>query len=256
MLTLDKIKEHLCALLSVPIMFFEDVPSTNAVAKEFAKQGAPEGTVIFARQQSAGRGRLGRSFESPQGGIYLSMVARPSLSPENSLCLTMAASVGIRRAVEKATGLPLSIKWVNDLYFGERKVCGILAEGSVSTEGKLDYCIIGAGLNFTTAQFPPELAGIAGSLYPDGNAPVSINKMAGIMAEELFKAIRNPTAPDIYEEYKAHSMVLGKRVKLLQREEWGTALDILKNGSLVVDVDGKGETVINSGEVSLRVEKE
>lgn len=254
MLSLNGIKENLSSLLKVPIVFFEDVPSTNAIAKQLANQGAPEGTAVFARRQSAGRGRLGRSFASPDGGIYLSMVARPSLSPEDSLCLTMAASVGIRRAVKRVTGQELSIKWVNDLYLESFKVCGILAEGSASSQGRLDYCIIGAGLNYTTSAFPPELENIAGSLFPTGSAPASINRMAGIMAEELYKAISNPTAKDIYEEYRAHSMVLGKRVKLIQMDALGKVLDILPNGSLLVDVDNQGERVINSGEVSIRVE--
>ena len=111
-------------------VFLEETDSTNRVAKELARQGAKHGTAVLARRQSAGRGRMERRFFSPEGGLYLSVILRPDIPPEDLPLMTPMAATAVWRAVEKLTGICLGIKWVNDLYLGDKKVCGILCEGA------------------------------------------------------------------------------------------------------------------------------
>ena len=149
---------------------------TLEAAKRLALAGAPHGTLVLAGQQSAGRGRMGRRFESPAGkGIYLSLVLRVPVPASEALGVTVGAAVAVARAVQKLCGIELGIKWVNDLYYQGKKVCGILTEAGTSVEsGLLEWLVVGIGLNLTTtpADWPEELARTAGSLFPGGPAPV------------------------------------------------------------------------------------
>ena len=131
------------------ILCFDTIDSTNTRAKLLAAQGAPHGTVLLADTQTAGRGRLGRSFQSPGGmGIYMSVLLRPKCRPEKLMHLTCAAAVAACDAVEKVCGLRPGIKWTNDLISGKRKLAGILTELSLSpATGLLDYAVIGIGIN-------------------------------------------------------------------------------------------------------------
>jgi BirA family biotin operon repressor/biotin-[acetyl-CoA-carboxylase] ligase len=143
------------------MLWYDEVPSTNDLAARLADRGAPEGTVIAAHAQSAGRGRQGRTWVSPPGaGLYVSVVLRP---PSDAVPLvTLAAGVAIAEGVEGATGLPLCVKWPNDLYAGERKVAGVLAEANSS--GTVEYVVLGFGVNILAAAYPPEIAARATSL--------------------------------------------------------------------------------------------
>ena len=160
-----------------PVFLYDTLESSNRTAKTLALEGAPHGTMVLAGQQTAGRGRLGRRFESPAGkGIYLSLVLRPSLPMTEAQAVTVSAAVAVCRAVKKLCGLELGIKWVNDLYHNGKKVCGILTEAGADLEsGQLEWLVAGIGLNLTSRpeDWPEELRPIAGSLYPGGPAPVS-----------------------------------------------------------------------------------
>ena len=159
-----------------PVYVHERLDSSNQTAKRLALAGAPHGTLVLAGQQSAGRGRMGRRFESPAGkGIYLSLVLRVPVPASEALGVTVGAAVAVARAVQKLCGIELGIKWVNDLYYQGKKVCGILTEAGTSVEsGLLEWLVVGIGLNLTTtpADWPEELARTAGSLFPGGPAPV------------------------------------------------------------------------------------
>lgn len=137
MLTEQGIKRYIKS--DIDIIFLEESPSTNLEAKKIAAT-AREGTVIFARRQLSGRGRIGRSFESPEGGIYMTMLVRPT----DPVCLTMAAAVAVRRAMVDKLNLDPAIKWVNDIYWEGKKVCGILAEGALC-KNELRYAAGGSG---------------------------------------------------------------------------------------------------------------
>ena len=145
-----------------PVYVHERLDSSNQTAKRLALAGAPHGTLVLAGQQSAGRGRMGRRFESPAGkGIYLSLVLRVPVPASKALGVTVGAAVAVARAVQKLCGIELGIKWVNDLYYQGKKVCGILTEAGTSVEsGLLEWLVVGIGLNLTTtpADWPEELA--------------------------------------------------------------------------------------------------
>ena len=155
-----------------PIHIYDTLQSSNLTAKQLALGGAPHGTLVLTAHQKAGRGRLGRRFESPAGkGVYLSLILRPALSAADAQSATISAAVAVARAVKALCGLELGIKWVNDLYYQGRKVCGILTEAGTDMEcGQLEWLVVGIGLNLTTspADWPEELARTAGSLYPGG----------------------------------------------------------------------------------------
>ena len=219
MLTEQGIKRYIKS--PIDVIFFEESPSTNLEAKSIAAT-AREGTVIFARRQLSGRGRMGRSFESPEGGIYMTMLVRPT----DPVCLTMAAAVAVRRAMVDKLNLDPAIKWVNDIYWEGKKVCGILAEGALC-KNELRYAAVGVGLNYQSPVFTGGLSARAGSLYPDSQPPVSIDEMAAAMADQLYKALTNPSDPSIYREYRASSMLTGKRVVLMREgEPDATAIDV------------------------------
>ena len=142
-----------------PVYVHERLDSSNQTAKRLALAGAPHGTLVLAGQQSAGRGRMGRRFESPAGkGIYLSLVLRVPVPASEALGVTVGAAVAVARAVQKLCGIELGIKWVNDLYYQGKKVCGILTEAGTSVEsGLLEWLVVGIGLNLTTT--PADRAG-------------------------------------------------------------------------------------------------
>ena len=180
-----------------PIYLYDTLESSNRTAKLLALDGAPHGTLVLTAHQSAGRGRLGRRFESPAGkGVYCSVLLRPEIPAANAQTATISAAVAVCRAVKKLCGLELAVKWVNDLYYQGRKVCGILTEAGTDLEsGQLEWLVVGIGLNLTStaADWPEELARKAGSLYPGGPAPVSRAALAGAIA----RAVRDAAPADV-----------------------------------------------------------
>ena len=149
------------------VLYFDSIDSTNTYLKKQAILGAPHGTAAIADCQTLGRGRMGRSFQSPGGcGIYLSVLLRPNCPPQDLMHLTCAAAEAMCDAVETTTGLRPGIKWTNDLVVGNRKIAGILTENGLNAQGLVDYAIIGTGINCSQQpeDFPPELRSTAGSL--------------------------------------------------------------------------------------------
>lgn len=221
-----------------------ETDSTNRVAKELARQGADHGTVVSALRQTAGRGRLGRSFFSPEGGIYLSVILRPRLPLADRTLLTPMAAVAVCRAVEELCGVSPRIKWVNDLYLGNKKLCGILCEGTG------DAVIVGIGLNYAMPPdgFPPDIPATA--LYPAGGGPVSKQGLT----EAIAKAVLAAEPRECMSEYRRRNLVPGKTVTVhpVGGEPYSArALDIDDRGRLVVECD-RGTMALDSGEVSIR----
>ena len=241
------------------------VTSTNTLLKEMAENGAPEGTVLTAKMQTAGKGRLGRSFFSPDSGsIYMSILVRPQVSVNDATLLTTAAAVAVALAIEKVTGKTTGIKWVNDIYYNDHKVCGILTEGHISPEtGSLDYAIVGIGINLYDPEggFPPELP-LAGSVFGNEKADETIRTQ---VIEETLKAFAEfyNAFPKItfYPEYKKRSFLIGKNVLVhknikLHPEKDGeaipaTVLDVDDMLRLVVRYEDGAEESLSSGEVSI-----
>jgi BirA family biotin operon repressor/biotin-[acetyl-CoA-carboxylase] ligase len=244
------------------ISVFPSLPSTNLYLKEAAEGGAAEGRVVLADTQTAGYGRRGRAFFSPPGtGLYMSLLLRPAFSPQDALCLTTGAAVAVCRAAEDILGLTTQIKWVNDVFSGGKKVCGIATEAAMDLEsGGLRYAVLGIGLNV----FPPgdalpeELRGVAGSLVPAGASPIP----AGNLRARLAAGILNrfwalyPSLTDkaYFADYRARSFLLGQEVWVLRgaSREAAVALDLDADFRLRVRfADGREES-LSSGEVSIR----
>lgn len=241
------------------ILFLPTVESTNTLAKQKALEGAEHGTVILANQQTAGRGRLGRSFHSPpENGIYCSLLLRPErLTATDAVLLTTAASVAVSRAIRKGTGKETQIKWVNDLFLDNRKVCGILTEAITNFEnGEVECVILGVGLNFkgSVEELPEELRETAGFLY-DGERPaISRNEMVAQLIGELSHLEEWIRTREFLEEYRRRSMVLGYEVDVIQGQSSfpATAVEIDDWGGLVVERKDGVRQLLNTGEISIR----
>lgn len=242
------------------IICLETVDSTNSYAKRIATEGAPDGTIVVADCQSAGRGRMSRSFLSPAGqGVYLTVLWRPSLPPEQLLPLTALGAVAVCGAVEKAAGIRPGIKWTNDLVLGNRKICGILTEMALEGEtGLVQYVVMGIGVNVhqRASDFPPELSSIASSLDEETGQFVSRPRLAAAMVEELDRlhreALCDPAA--WLTQYRRDCLTLQKQVQLVRGEEREEvfAVDVDDQYGLVVRRQNGETAVIRSGEVSVR----
>ena len=224
-----------------------------------ARQGAPHGTVLIADRQTGGHGRRGRRFLSPGGvGIYLSMLLRPNCAPMELMHLTCATAVAMCDAVEASVGFRPGIKWTNDLVYKKRKLGGILTELGFTPQGKVDYAIIGIGINCCQRQadFDPEIQSIAGSLSMVADAPVDRAKVAAAMMEALqaMDATLLTGKETMLERYRADCITLGQEISLVRGEEirHGLALTVDAEGALVVQFPDGTVEAVNSGEVSVR----
>lgn len=244
------------------------VDSTNTYAKkqvaagvyagQAAKQGGKESAsgraIIAANEQTAGRGRLGRSFFSPADtGIYMTLVLAAGCRTADFLPITVAAAVAVSRVIERFTEETPKIKWVNDVWLGDRKVCGILTEGISDFEnGTLEAAVVGIGINVATERvaFPEAVQGTAVSL---GTARAPRNELIAAVATELFQLAEHLQDPALMQEYRERSLILGKDIYWEAggvRYE-GRAVAINDAGNLEVET-ADGFVVLNSGEVSIR----
>ena len=242
------------------IICYNEVTSTNDLAKAMANQGVPDGTVLVAKSQTAGRGRLGRTFHAPDGlGVYLSVILRPDCTPEQLMHLTCATAVAMCNAVEACSGLRPQIKWTNDLVAGNKKLGGILTELSVnSVTGKVDWVVVGVGINCCqqAGNFPPDIKNIATSLLQWSKKHTQPEHLAGYMIDALYQ-MRNSLLTcknDILSTYRKDCMTVGRQTVLIRGDEkqYGTALDIDDNGGLVVQFDNGSVETVQSGEISVR----
>lgn len=235
---------------------FDSIDSTNDRLKAMARQGAPHGTVLVADHQTGGHGRLGRSFQSPEGmGVYMSILLRPECPPTELMHLTCAAAVAMCDAVETVTGLRPGIKWTNDLVCGKRKLGGILTELGLSPRATVDYAIIGVGINCSQRRedFPLELQDMAGSLAMVTGKEISRFRLAGAMME-AFRNMDLSRRGEILSRYRRDCITLGQDVSLVRGEEvrHGHALDIDEAGALIVAFPDGSVEAVNSGEISVR----
>lgn len=249
-----RIKEELQNLGVPPIEIhlYESTDSTNTRAKEYARaNGSKRGAVVFiANEQTAGRGRRGRSFVSRGGaGIYMSILTYPCKRGADATAATARAAVSLSRAIESLCDCEVKIKWVNDIYLGGKKLAGILTEGEMDEEGKIAYQIVGMGINVYKNAISDEISSIATSLEDElGTTPDRSALAAKIIAELLVDGV------DHYKEYKSRSLVIGKTVTVLKPTESYEArvIDINHDFSLTVERDGRRERLF-TGEISLRV---
>lgn len=260
MISAQGIRVHLeTQLKSLPLSVYKTVDSTNNVAKKLAVEGAAHGTVILAFHQSHGKGRLGRTFISPANtGIYMSILLKPDFDMSRSVLITTAASVAVVRAIETVCKVRPEIKWVNDVYYNGKKVCGILTEAITDFEtGCIESVILGIGINCSTEGLPEELLEVAGAIT-DGN--FSKNQLAAEILNQLMPIMDQIEDRSFIEDYRSHSMVIGKTIKVYKngysKDAAGTparVLDIDENGGLMVLYSSGERETLSTGEISIRL---
>lgn len=241
------------------IQVYNEVDSTNQSAKQAAVSGkAGHGSFVLARCQKNGRGRRGREFYSPvDAGLYLSIVLEPKGTLRDSLLITTAAATAVYRAVEKVCGISLDIKWVNDLFYKGKKVCGILTEAVTDFEsGEIEFAVVGIGLNLYRNQegFPEELKDIAGTLFNSAKEADAVdrNRLIAAVVNELLAETKDLK---LSREYVEHNIIPGHIIKIIDgpRTRKAFALSICPDGRLLVKEANGKESVLSFGEVSVFV---
>ena len=238
------------------IIAYDTVSSTNTVAKELAESGAREFTVVTAKSQTNGKGRLGRSFISnSENGLYMSVILKPDIPAEKCVDITVLSAVAVLEAIEETSNIKSTIKWINDIYINEKKVCGILAESSFDNS-KLSYVIVGIGVNILPPEngFDETIKDIATSIYED-NAPQNCKELlCAKIIDKLIFYYQNMESKSYMKVYKEKSNILGKSVDVYRGNEIikGTAIDINENAELIVKTENGDICVFNSGEARVR----
>ncbi|MGD9568314.1 MAG: biotin--[acetyl-CoA-carboxylase] ligase [Sedimentibacter sp.] len=240
----------------LPITVYKTINSTNTEAKMMAMQNAIHGTIIISEEQTQGRGRMGRSFYSPaESGIYMSIILKPQLNITDSVLITTATAVAVCKSIEKFTTQEPKIKWVNDIYINDKKICGILTEAVTDMEsGTINSVIVGIGLNVRTEFFPAELIEIAGSIFNTNDDSFIRNQLAAEIINNVLLMSENIQDRTFLEFYKERSMILGEKIRYLKNNQWfeGYAHDIDEFGGLVVFHEDGQKEVLHSGEISVR----
>lgn len=256
---MSTIRSLLCdELKNIPITLLPCTESTNEDLKKAARQGAEEFTLIVADRQTMGKGRLGRSFFSPDGtGLYMSLLLKPDCTLEESTLLTTLTAAAAAEAIEEVTGISTDIKWVNDIYLGGKKIAGILTEGSVSGDKtRPEWAVIGLGVNIATPEegFPEEISGIAGSLLRKGDGEIR-DRLVAATVNRIYEYYKSFRERGFISSYRKRLFFLGKEVTLIRdgRETSVTALDIDSMCRLCVRHSDGSEEWIYGGEISLKV---
>lgn len=239
------------------VHYFAEVASTNDIAKLLAADGVPEGTLVVADRQTAGRGRRGRAWTSPNGGLWLSVVLRPSVPPAEVALLTTVTAVAVARTLA-STGLAPAIKWPNDILLTGRKVTGILVELNAEAD-MVRWAVVGIGLNATVdvAEFPPETRQIATSVQAEMGHPVrKVQLLQQLLTtfDQTYAEWLEQGQAAILNDARRYSCTLGRQVRVSQGSDWveGLALDLAEDGSLFLRLlDGQIRR-LTAGDVSLR----
>ena len=239
---------------------YESVDSTNDLAIRMAEEGAPEGTVVIADEQTAGKGRHGRSWSSPPGsGLYLSVILRPNLPFEQLWQMAFVASVAAAEAIAEVSSLPAQIKWPNDVLVNGRKVCGILVEAPKATRGRGDTgtrrpVIIGIGINVNIERFPSELEEKATSIAIELGHPIALEDVEKSLLAHLEKRLADSYA-SVFDAWREIDCTVGRHVVVNTADTVieGTAVEVNQTGDLIIEHEGI-RTRITAGEVILRID--
>ena len=251
-------------LRDMALFVYDITDSTNLEARRFVLGENPSAPAVFiARQQTAGRGRLGRGFFSPKDGLYLSIVIRPTFDMSRASQVTVAAAAATSESIDEICGCSSRIKWVNDIYVNNKKVCGILTEATTDFEtGQIDSLIIGIGINTSDKSFPPELADIAGSVSEEDLTGHEKAQLAASIIEKVLRYTKELSG--FMDSYRSRSLVIGRRITVYTgtyrkdpTQELGgrpaRALGIDDAGGLMVEYEDGTRQTLTSGEVSIRL---
>lgn len=239
------------------IYYYDVTDSTNIRAKELAEEGHPGGTLVVADRQEAGRGRRGRSWDSPSGtGIFMTLLLKPEMNPNHASMLTLVAAMAVARAISKCANTEALIKWPNDIVIGGKKICGILTEMSAQFDF-INHIVIGIGINVHNEHFPEEIAETAGSILLQTGKRIRRAELIEQILEQFehYYAIFMETEDlsGLVREYNSILVNMNKSVRVLDPKEpfEGKAMGITKKGELIVDT-WESRKMVSSGEVSVR----
>ncbi len=252
-------REIMALLRGVPSGFTVRVTEACASTNSALKAAAPAlraDSALIARRQTGGRGRLGRSFFSPEGsGLYMSLLLHPSLSTDDLTLVTPAAAVAVCRALEAVYGARADIKWVNDVYLRGKKVCGILTEAVFTPEGRVSHLVLGVGVNVypPPGGFPPELAGIAGAVL-ETPRPDSLAPLAAAVISEFYRLYGDLPEGGLAQAFAARLLYVGSRVDVRRGDDTRRALVLGSDGRcrLLVRYEDGGEEALSGGEITIR----
>jgi len=236
------------------IHYYPEVDSTNEVAKRLAQEGAPEGTIVIAESQRSGRGRRGKKWLSPSGGVWMTIILRPDIPPSKAPQLTLVTGVAVAETMDQECRLDVGIKWPNDILIGEKKVCGILTEASANPHG-LEYVVVGIGidLNVDVDNFPPELRKGATSLKQELEKEISGVKLVQQFLynfETLYNDFKTGKFPEILTKWRRLSKTIGTYVEVHKKGGIvrGEAVGVNREGVLILETDDGNLRKIISGE--------
>lgn len=242
--------ESISQEVGFPVTLMETSSSTQQDAKDNIAQNGVSPQLFLAPSQTKAKGRMNRDFfASETGGIYMSLHLRPNVTYDQLLPYTLIAASSIVKAISRLTGIETEIKWVNDIYLGQKKIAGIITEAITSVEtGLITDVIIGIGLNFNIPEFPADISDKAASLF-QGHAPISRNQLIA----EIWKLFFEIPVKDHLKVYKEKSLVLGKQVTFIENDQTiqAQAIDITDQGHLIVKLIDGQEKILSSGEISL-----
>lgn len=249
------LEQYLNQKLNIEI--FQELDSTNNYLKQSGLKSKREESLVIAESQTGGRGRMGRSFYSPNGtGIYFSLLLHPEFSAEKSLLLTVMAAVSVAETVMQYNKNDVKIKWVNDIYIDGKKVCGILTEGSINADKKLDYAVVGIGINVIAPEigFPEDIKTSATAIFPGKTEENIKEKIIAEVVNRIFK-MYNGIDTDYVKRYQEYSYLTGKEINIISGENVrpATVLEITDECHLLVENENGEIEEISSGDVSVRV---
>lgn len=239
----------------IPLLVYDKLESTNKTAAALAMEGCEAWTTVLAGQQTMGKGRRGKTFYSPPDtGLYLSMVIEPDFDISKAVLVTTAASVAVSKAIEEVCGATPKIKWVNDIFIDDKKVCGILTEALTDFEsGQISHLILGIGINCFTTEFPEEAGEYPGSIM----GSFSKNQLAATVIRHVRSLLERPEERNFIEYYREHSMVIGKNIMVhkagIDRPIPARATGIDDDGGLNIVYEDRKEETLRTGEITIRM---
>jgi BirA family biotin operon repressor/biotin-[acetyl-CoA-carboxylase] ligase len=245
------------ALIGTNIVCFDEVDSTNEVCKKMASEGLEEGSVIVAECQNGGKGRLGRKWVSQKGdGVWMSILLKPDVNPAGISSITLAAGLAVCFTLRNDFGIQSDIKWPNDILLNNKKICGILTEMSGQI-AKVDYVVVGIGINVNIESFPDGIKNTATSLCIETGKKFKRSEIAKNVLknfDSVYKRFQKDGFKCIKQEYEDMCINIGKRVRVIKHDGSfeATALEVNNNGELVIMKDNGEITTVFSGEVSVR----
>jgi len=254
-LSAEKITENMTEMSKkLKLIVLKSIDSTNNEAKRMTADGFRGNALIVANEQTKGRGRLGKNFYSPKNtGVYMSFLFSTDVKMSNAIQVTTATAVAVVRALDSLTNLRPMIKWVNDVYIGNKKVCGILTEAVTDFEtGLVQSIIIGIGINISTEDFPEEIKNTTCSVNVNG---LSRNKVIAAVSNELLSICKNFENKSYIKTYRDRSLILGESIDFYKNNVKynAIAVDIDSTGGLIVKLPNGKTEVLNSGEITVRL---